>query len=321
MSTNTEILTTEDPGVSMQGVRRATLDGRSHVGPISHLADERAALLQRTWEDFDARMLGATVGAVLTGIDLARDLPNQTIEEIHQALDAYKVIFFRDQHLSPAQHLAFARRFGDLEIHPFIPSNEERPELVRFNKGVNAAGYENNWHHDVTWRECPSKATILRAIEVPPVGGDTLFADMCTVYEGLTDDLQNEVDDLHAVHSWLWAFGKNVPEGREDEIRKLYPDVEHPVVCTHRRTGRQFLYVNRLSVDHFVGRTRDESADLLDRLCRQVDFPEYQCRFTWEPDSIAFYDNRAVQHYANSDYWPDVRVMERASIIGGRPRR
>jgi len=144
---------------------------------------------------------------------------------------------------------------------------------------------------------------------------------MCGAYDGLSPELKGEVEDLNAVHTFLRAFGHKVPPGREREIRNRYPEVEHPVVCTHERTGRRYLYVNRIFVERLADRTREESLDLLDRLCRQADFPEYQCRFTWEPGSIAFWDNRAVQHYAASDYWPDVRVMERASIVGERPVR
>lgn len=321
LSEKDEVLTDEDPGAALTIGRRVTPDGLSGMGPMTHLAEERAALLGRTWEHFDARMVGGTVGAVLTGIDLAAELPDEAVAEVQAALDAYKVVFFRDQHLTQERHLAFARRFGDLEVHPFIPSTEEQPELVRFRKGDDAAGYENSWHHDVTWRECPSRSTILRAVQVPDVGGDTLFADMCGAYDGLSPELKDEVEGLDAVHTFLRAFGRKVPPGREQEIRERYPEVEHPVVCTHDRTGRRFLYVNRIFVERLADRTREESLDLLDRLCRQADFPEYQCRFTWEPGSVAFWDNRAVQHYAASDYWPDVRVMERASIMGERPRR
>jgi taurine dioxygenase len=131
--------------------------------------------------------------------------------------------------------------------------------------------------------------------------------------------LRSEVDGLTAIHDFQRSLGRQVPPGRMEEARTLYPEVAHPVVCTHKRTGRRHLYVNRLFVDHISGRTRAESVDILDRLCRQADYPEYQCRFRWELGSVAFWDNRAVQHYANSDYWPDVRIMERASIVGDRP--
>ncbi len=314
-----EVLATYDGGRELKGERRWAPGGHTLIGPTGHLAAERQALLEMTWTHFDAEMLGTTVGAVLHGIDLSRDLPDAVIDEVQRALDAYKVVFFREQHLTADQHLAFARRFGELEVHPFIPSNDVQPELVRLAKGNESGGYENNWHHDVTWRAQPSRSTILRCVEAPPVGGDTLFADMCAAHDGLPEEMRAEIAGRAAVHSFERAFGGKVPEDRRDEIRALYPEVEHPIVCTHDRTGRRHLYVNRVFVERLADRDRDESIDLIDRLCRLADYPEYQCRFRWEPGSIAFWDNRAVQHYASSDYWPDVRIMERASIRGSRP--
>ncbi|MCB1005469.1 MAG: TauD/TfdA family dioxygenase, partial [Acidimicrobiales bacterium] len=175
------------------------------------------------------------------------------------------------------------------------------------------------WHADVTWRECPSMGAVLHAIQVPPTGGDTLFCDMGAVYEGLDADTRARIDDLVAVHDFMQVFGHQVPDADKPAMRERYPTVEHPVVRTHPETGRRTLFVNRVFTSHIVGMDRDDSAALLDRLCRQADYPEYQCRFQWTPDAVAFWDNRAVQHYAASDYWPDVRIMERASIIGDRP--
>jgi taurine dioxygenase len=315
----TEILAVDDPSAGLEIRRRRVPGYPINLGPVTHLAEERTRLHGLSWEHFDARMLGSTVGAELSGIDLARALPEPAIREVQLALDSYKVVFFRDQDMTAEQHLGFARRFGELEVHPFFPSNEMQPELVKFTKGVDTGGYENQWHHDVTWRERPSRSTILRAVQVPDIGGDTLFADMCAAYDGLPPDLSAEVGGLTAIHGFQRSFGRLVPPERMDEVRALYPEVAHPVVCTHERTGRRHLYVNRVFVDRISGRTRAESLDILDRLCRQADYPEYQCRFRWEPGSVAFWDNRAVQHYANSDYWPDVRVMERASIVGDRP--
>lgn len=291
------------------------------VGPLGHLADERRRLDSLRWQHFDVRRLGATIGAELHGVDLTAELPDAVIDEIRQALHAYKVIFFRRQPLTAAQHVAFARRFGDLELHPFIPSNTDQPELVRFAKSADIGGFENGWHHDVTWRECPSMGAVLHAIEVPATGGDTLFADMYAAYEGLDDATRAQIDTLTAVHDYVQVFGYMIPPDRQAAMRKKYPLVEHPVVCTHPATGRPHLYVNRFFASHIVGMEPDESTALIDRLSRQADILEYQCRFRWEPDAVAFWDNRAVQHYAASDYWPDVRVMERASIIGPRPAR
>ncbi|MBC8363548.1 MAG: TauD/TfdA family dioxygenase [Actinobacteria bacterium] len=317
----TEIVAQGDPTSGLPLRRLPRTDFPTYIGPATHLADENARLSALTWEHFDARMMGATIGAELTGIDLTGQLPQAATAEIAAALAAYKVVFLRDQHLTPAQHVDFARNFGELEVHPFFPSNTDQPELVRLAKDSVTAGYENQWHHDVTWRECPSRATVLRAIQVPDVGGDTLFADMYAAYEVLSPETKVEVDALEVVHDFVASFGRNVPPDRMAEMRDLYPEVIHPAVCTHDVTGRRHLYVNRTFVDRFVGQTREESLDRLDRLCRLSDTPEYQCRFHWEPDSVAFWDNRAVQHLACSDYWPQTRVMERASIMGDRPRR
>ncbi len=291
------------------------------VGPSSHLARERDRLDRLTWEHFDVTRLGATVGAVLHGPDLTTDLPAEVIAEIRQALAEYKVIFFRDQPMTSEQHVAFARRFGELEVHAFLGANKDDEHLVRFEKSADVAGYENAWHHDVTWREVPSMGAILHGIEIPSVGGDTLFADMYAAYEGLPEDLRERIDDLDLQHTFVTTFGAFLdPEQRATMLEK-YPPPVPPMVCTHDATGRKHLYANRNFVSHVVGMDLDESRELIDRVCRQADYPEYQCRFRWEPHSVAFWDNRAVQHYASSDYWPEVRVMERASIIGTRPHR
>lgn len=291
------------------------------VGPAVHLAAERERLDGLTWEHFDVERLAPTIGAVLHGPDLTGDLPQPIIDEIAAALAAYKVIFFRDQPVTAAQHHAFARRFGELEVHAFLGSNTEFDELVRFEKSPEVAGYENAWHHDVTWREVPSMGAVLHAIEVPDLGGDTLFADMYAAYEGLPTALRERVDRLDVEHTFVNTFGAFLTDEQRARMLEQYPPPTHPMACTHDVTGRTHLYVNRNFTSHVIGMDPDESRELIDLVCRQADYPEYQCRFRWEPHSIAFWDNRAVQHYAASDYWPQRRVMERASIIGTRPHR
>ncbi len=213
-----------------------------------------------------------------------------------------------------------ARRFGELEVHPFLSANDEHPELVRFEKSADVGGYENGWHSDVTWRATPSMGAILHAVSVPPTGGDTLFADMAAVYDGLSDELRERADQLVAVHDFSRAFGGDLEDAAKLEMRQQYPPVRHPVIRTHPETGRRLVYVNRFFVGRIDGLDEAGTVELVDALCASVDRPEYQCRFRWEDDSVAFWDNRAVQHYACSDYWPDVRIMERASIIGDAPR-
>jgi taurine dioxygenase len=289
------------------------------VGPVAYLAGERQRLDGLTWQNFDVRRLGATIGAVIEGVDLTQEQPHEVIAEIRQALLDYKVLFFREQPLTPAQHVAFARRFGELEIHPFIPANPDHPELVRFAKSAEVGGYENAWHSDVTWREVPSMGAVLHAVAVPPSGGDTLFSDMYAAYDALDDQTRARVDDLSAVHDFMRAFAGQVPADRRSEMRAQYPPAVHPVIRTHGETGRKLVYVNRYFVDRIEGVDRDESESLIELLSRQAEILEHQCRWQWEPHSVAFWDNRAVQHYACSDYWPSVRVMERASIVGEPP--
>ncbi len=314
-----EVVAGRDASLILANKRRKLKHSTVKMGPISHLAEERAALAKRTWTNFTAKQMGATIGAEISGVDLTAELSDDVISEIGEALAAYKVIFFRNQPISSAQHLSFARRFGELEVHPFIPGNEEYPELVRFAKGAEAAGYENAWHHDVTWRARPSMGAVLHAIQVPNVGGDTLFADMCAAYDGLDDEMKERIDGLVAEHDFYLSFGIQVPTDRREEFRAKYPIVQHPLAPTHEVTGRKYLYANRIFLDRIVGLEAAESHELVEELCRQADYPEYQCRFRWEDHSVAFWDNRAVQHYAASDYWPDIRIMERASIVGNPP--
>jgi taurine dioxygenase len=291
------------------------------VGPFTHLAEERDRLAGLRWRHFDATTLGPTVGAELHGVDLTAELPDEVIAEILQALRDYKVIFFRDQPMTPAQHVAFAKRFGLLEIHPFLPSNTGEAELVRFEKTAEVGGYENSWHHEVTWRECPSMGAVLHAIAVPDSGGDTLFADMYAAYDALDVHTKAEIDELVAVHDFTQTFAHGMSDDERRAAQEKYPPQRHPVVCTHPATRRLHLYVNRPFVSHVEGVDKDAGRELLDRLCRQADSPEHQCRFAWSKDAVAFWDNRAVQHYASSDYWPHRRTMERASIVGTRPER
>ncbi len=265
------------------------------------------------------RPLSPSVGAEIEGIDLARLPDDATLAELRRALLEYKVIFFRDQDVTTEQHLEFSRRFGELETHPFAPHADGYPEVLLLEKNAEFSGYENVWHSDVTWRLQPSLGSVLRARLVPEVGGDTLFSDMYAAYEGLPDEVRTAVDGLRAVHDFTTTFGRHMDKATLAKKQQEYPPAEHPVVRTHPETGRRALYVNAAFTSHIIGMERDDSRTLLDFLYRQAAVPEYQCRFRWRPGSIAFWDNRAVQHYAASDYFPQRRIMERVTIIGDTP--
>jgi taurine dioxygenase len=267
--------------------------------------------------------LTPTIGAEGSGVDLSQPLDDGTRGAIRQALLDWKVLFFRDQDITTEQHLAFAGNFGALEVHPFAPSKRGYPEVLAITHDRDRPGRENTWHSDVTWRLEPSLGSVLRAVEVPPVGGDTLFADMYAAYEGLSDEVKAAIEAAVAVHDFAhFRVGMRRQGKSEAEIEAFntaYPMVEHPVVRTHPETGRKAIYVNAAFTQSIVGLDKPDSDALLKHLYAQAAIPEYQCRFRWETNSIAFWDNRASQHYAASDYWPAVRRMERVTIIGDRP--
>ena len=289
------------------------------LGPVVHVADERARLSSPQYEHITVTPKGVTLGAEISGVRLSGDLPDEVIAEIRRAWLDYKVVYVRDQDISSTEHVEFARRFGELEVHPFLLGSEEHPELVRFEKGVEAGGGENGWHHDVTWRETPSMGAILRSIQVPATGGDTAFSDMAAAYDGLDDEMKERLNGLQAAHDYTSAFGSFVDDSKKAEMREQYPVVHHPIVRTHPETGRKLLFVNAYFTSHVVDMDENEGNQLLRYLISRASIMEYQYRVSWEPNQVTLWDNRIVQHYALSDYYPDVRIMERASIVGDRP--
>ena len=289
------------------------------LGPVVHVADERARLSSPQYEHITVTPKGVTLGAEISGVRLSGDLPDEVIAEIRRAWLDYKVVYVRDQDISSTEHVEFARRFGELEVHPFLLGSEEHPELVRFEKGVEAGGFENGWHHDVTWRETPSMGAILRSIQVPATGGDTAFSDMAAAYDGLDDEMKERLNGLQAAHDYTSAFGSFVDDSKKAEMREQYPVVHHPIVRTHPETGRKLLFVHAYFTSHVVDMDENEGNQLLRYLISRASIMEYQYRVSWEPNQVTLWDNRIVQHYALSDYYPDVRIMERASIIGDRP--
>ena len=272
------------------------------------------------------------IGAELVGVDLAEAATNEDLfGEIRQALLKHKVLFLRDQLVSKAQHVAFASRFGELETHPVVGSDPEHPGLVCIYKDLDSPPdhFENAWHCDATWRENPPMGAVLRCIECPPVGGDTVWANMAQAYEDLPDDTKERISGLYARHSIEASFGARMPTEKRHALKTQYPDPEHPVVRTHPETGERVLFVNGFTT-HFTNFHTSANvrfgqdfapgaSSLLNYLIARACIPEYQVRWRWTPGSVAIWDNRSTQHYAVMDYWPAVRKMERAGIVGDKP--
>ena len=276
--------------------------------------------------------LTSHIGAEVHGVDLAEAARNDDLfDAIKAALLEHKVLFLRDQAITKADHVAFARRFGELEDHPVAGSDPDHPGLVCIYKDFDSPPdfYENAWHCDATWRDCPPMGAVLRCLECPPVGGDTLWADMARAYADLPDHVKLAIEGLHARHSIEASFGARMSTEQRHALKAQYPDAEHPVVRTHPETGERVLFVNSFTT-HFTNfHTADNvrygqdyapgGANLLHYLIGRAAIPEYQVRWRWQPGSVAIWDNRCTQHYAVMDYWPAVRKMERAGIIGDKP--
>ena len=265
-----------------------------------------------------------TIGAYITDVSLAEPLDDETFAQLHRALLEWKVLFFRGQHLDADQHEAVGRRWGALERHPFATATlpgqrDDRPKVMRFAKDAKAVGQENIWHTDVTWRECPSLGSILRAIEVPAVGGDTLWADMGAAYDLLDAPTRAQIDTLVGLHDYTRVFGRHLPADQQAKLREQHPTAEHPVVRTHPETGRKTLYVNGAFTCGIKGMADADARPLLAKLERTATIPDVQCRFRWSPGSVAFWDNRATQHCVSNDFLPHRRVMERVTVVGDRP--
>ena len=276
--------------------------------------------------------LTCSIGAELTGVNLADAVHDDGLfAEIRGALLKHRVLFLRDQEISRAEHVAFARRFGELEDHPIAGSDPEHPGLVRIYKTPDQPNdrYENAWHTDATWREAPPFGCVLRCVECPPVGGDTMWANMVLAYENLPEHIKTQIADLRARHSIEASFGAAMPIENRLALKAQYPDAEHPVVRTHPETREKVLFVNAFTT-HFTnyhtpervrfGQDANPGASLLlNYLVSQAFVPEYQVRWRWQKNSIAIWDNRSTQHYAVMDYPPCHRKMERAGIIGDLP--
>ena len=272
--------------------------------------------------------IGAELGNVHLGI--ASRTP-EIVAEIRSLLLKHRVLFFRDQDITRSEHVAFARHFGELEDHPVVGSDPEHPGLVCIYTSPDVPNdrYENAWHADATWRQAPPFGCVLRCVEAPPVGGDTMWTNMALAYERLPDHVKEQIAGLRARHSIEATFGAAMPIEKRLALKAQFPDAEHPVVRTHPDTGEKVLFVNAFTTHftnfHTPGRVRygqdytQGAYQLLQYLISQAHVPEYQVRWRWKPNSVAIWDNRSTQHYAVMDYPPCHRKMERAGIVGDIP--
>ena len=276
--------------------------------------------------------LTASIGAEVSGVDLGEVARSDDLfAELKSLLLAHKVLFLRDQDITRGEHVALARRFGELEDHPVVPSDPDHPGLVRIYKDLDSQPehYENAYHCDGTWKETPPMGAVLRCVEPPPVGGDTIWVNMAMAYSGLPEHVKVQIAPLSARHSIEATFGAAMPAQNRRLLRVAFPDAEHPVVRTHPETGEKVLFVNGFTT-HFVNFHTPANvrhgidfapgaSNLLNYLVSQAAIPDYQVRWRWTKNSFAIWDNRCTQHYAVHDYWPATRRMERATIIGDRP--
>lgn len=288
----------------------------------------RSSSLTRSLE---VNPLTCSIGAELSNVHLGAAAEDEgLLAEIRQALLRHRVIFFRDQDITRAEHVTFARRFGELEDHPVVGSHPDHAGLVQIYKTPDSPldRNENSWHTDATWREQPPMGCVLRCVECPPVGGDTMWVNMVMAYDNLPEEIKAKIEHLRARHSIEASFGAAMPLDKRLALKARYPDAEHPVVRIHPETGEKILFVNSSFTTHFTNYNTAAnvrfgldkspgSSQLLNYLTSQAMIPEYQVRFKWRKNSMAFWDNRSTQHYAVMDYQPCHRKMERTAIMGG----
>lgn len=274
----------------------------------------------------DVKPIAGSIGAEISGVSLAQPLGNQAFQEVHDALMAHQVIFFRDQNITPAEHVSFARQFGTLHVHPYAPSLEDHPEVLILKSSKANRSAANAWHSDVTFQEEPPLGSVLLAREVPEHGGDTMWANMYEAYEALSAPMKRYLEGLKARNTAGRAnFEKaydNLSENEKAEIlanRMGEDGFDHPIVRTHPVTGRKALYVNSIFTQKIRGVTSKESRTILEFLYDHLKKPEFTCRFRWEKGSVAFWDNRCTQHYAVADYGDATREMHRVTVNGDRP--
>jgi len=281
------------------------------------------------YQYLEVEPISGALGAEVSGVDLSKDVPDGVLAEIRAALLEHQVLFFRRQSLSPERQLSFARRWGEIHLHPFMAGMDDHPEVLRIVKTpADKTNFGGSWHTDQMFSPRPAMGTMLYAVQVPSAGGDTLFASMYHAYDALSPGMKRMLADVRVI-----ARGDNF-KGHDGKSRKDFfadklsmkvkdpGDVQtvsaHPLIRTHPETGRKALFIGG-HVHGFEDMTEAESAPLIDLLMAHATRPEFTCRFNWEPGSLAFWDNRCVQHFAVNDYPAETRIMHRVTICGDTP--
>ena len=277
-----------------------------------------------TTNSIEIEVLTPAIGAVVHGVDLSQPLTDGRFAAVEKAFLDHQVIFFHDQNLAREDLKRFGRRFGALNVHPFLPKVDGDPEVILLENDRKRPPAVNVWHSDLTFMEKPPLGAVLLARQLPDTGGDTLWASMCAAYEGLSGGTQRKLKGLTGVHrgslaAYREALGEHVALDPNSEWADPNPTAEHPVVRTHPVTGRKSLFISSVDMQGIKGMRPAESEALLGELLRHADTPEFQVRFRWRVGDVAFWDNRCTQHYATADYWPEKRTMHRVTVAGDRP--
>ena len=277
------------------------------------------------YEHITVAPVSGAIGAEIGGVDLAKPLSDGALAEIRRAFVEHLVIFFREQDITPEQHKAFARHFGALHVNDFFPRVEGHEDVQLIVKEPDdRKNVGEVWHSDVTYAKRPALGSLLYAKEVPPYGGDTMFANMYLAYETLSDGMRALLRGLKAQHSAAENFAKRAADARDRAAGFRYSEnaeqeAVHPAIRTHPESGRDALYVNRSFTKSFAGMTREESAPILGFLFDHLSRPEFTCRLRWRAGTLAFWDNRCAQHFAINDYHGHRRVMNRVTVLGDEP--
>jgi taurine dioxygenase len=281
----------------------------SYEQPVGLVGGDHVA----SFDSFTVKPVTPVLSAEISGIQLGDSLTELQVQDIHDALLNYQVIFFRDQNMTRDQQIILGRRFGSLHCHPAIPGPEGYPEILMLHSDEKRQNAASAWHSDVSCDDVPNLGSILYGVEIPESGGDTCFASMYAAYDALSGPMQEFLCGLTAVHESEHVFSKI------DDTVAVYPTAEHPLIRTHPETGRQALFVNSVFTTGIKELDKQEAQAVLQFLFRHIETPEFHVRFQWQKNSVAFWDNRCTQHRAIADFFPQTRTMQRVTINGSKP--